>query len=63
MGRRDSRHLRKILVEQLRDLLRLQPLGGGGEILDVRKEDCQFLSLGMDGDVLLSAENAFVYLR
>ena len=45
------------------DLLGLQPLGGGGEILDVGKEDRQPFALGVDGDVLLAAENALVDLR
>ena len=60
---RDRRHLGEIFVEQLRDLLRLQPLGGRREILDVREEDRELLALGVDGDVLLAAENALVDLR
>ena len=60
---RDRRHLREIFVEQLGDLLRLQPFGGRGEILDVGEEDRQLLALGVDGDVLLAAEDALVDLR
>ena len=46
----------------LRDLLRLQPLGGRGEILDVGEENGEPLALRLDGDVLLAAENALVDL-
>ena len=59
----DLRHLGEILVEQERDLLRLQALRGRGEILDIGEEDGELLALGVDGDVLLAAENARVDLR
>ena len=57
------RHLGEIFIEQLRDLLRLQPLGGRRKVLDVGEEDRQLLALGLDGDVLLAAEDALVDLR
>ena len=57
------RHFGEIFVEQLRDLLGLQPLGGRGEVLDVGEEDRELLALGVDGDVLLAAEDALVDLR
>ena len=63
MLERDRRHLGQILVEQPRDLLRLQALGGGGEVLDVGEEDRELLALGLDRDVLLAAEDALVDLR
>jgi hypothetical protein len=47
----------------LGDELRLKPFRGRGEILDVGKEDRELLALGVDGDVLLPAENALVDLR
>ena len=43
MDQGDLRHFGEILVEQFGDLLGLQPLGGGGEILDVGKEDRELL--------------------
>src|SRR6185312_5035585 len=43
-------------------LLWLQVLCGGGEILDIGKEDSELLALGVDGDVPLTAENALVDL-
>ena len=56
-------HLGEILVEEEGDLLRLQALRGSGEILDIGEEDSELLALGVNGDVLLTAENAFVDLR
>src|SRR5262249_43988143 len=52
---RNVRHLGKILIEQKRELFRLQAFRGGGKILDVGKEDCELLALGMDRHVLLAA--------
>ena len=46
MLQRDVRHLGEILVQQRGDLLRLQALGGRGEILDVGEEDRELLPLG-----------------
>ena len=60
---RDRGHFGEVLIEQLRNQLELKPLGGGGEVLDVREEDRELLALGLDRDVLLPAENAFVDLR
>ncbi len=59
----DRRHLGEVFVEQRRQVLRLEPLGDGGEILDVGEEDRQLLALGRDGGVLLPAEDALVDLR
>src|SRR5262245_31804958 len=58
----DRRHLREILVEEERDLLWLQVLRGGREILDVGEEDSELFALGVNSDVLLTAENALVDL-
>ena len=63
MRQGDLGHFGEILVQQFGDLFRLQAFGRGGEILDVGKEDRQPFALGMDGDVLLPAENALVDLR
>ena len=63
MRERNRRHFGEVLVEQLRDLLGLETLGGRGDILDVGEEDRQLLPLRADGDVLLPAENAFINLR
>jgi hypothetical protein len=57
------RHLGEILIEQLSDLLGLQPLSGRGKILDVGKENRELLALGMDRDILFTAKNSFVNLR
>ena len=56
-------HLGEILVEEEGDLLRLQALRGSGEILDIGEEDSELLAPGVNGDVLLTAENALVDLR
>jgi len=53
----------EVLVEHQRELLRLQALGGHGEILDVGKEHRELLALGVNGDVFLAAEDALVDLR
>jgi hypothetical protein len=45
MRERNARHLRKVLVEQLRDVLGLEALRGGGEVLDVREKDRELLPL------------------
>src|SRR5262245_62276050 len=58
----DRRHLREILIEEKRDLLWLQVLRGGGEILDVGEEDSELFALGVNSNVLLTAENALVDL-
>lgn len=52
----------KYSLSKLGNQFRLQTFGGRGEILDIREENRQFLSLGMNGDVLLAAENALVDL-
>ena len=57
------RHLGQVLVEQRGQVLRLQPLGGAGEVLDVGEEDRELLALGGDRHVLLAAEDALVDLR
>jgi hypothetical protein len=49
MLERNVRHLGEILIEQRRDLFRLQALRGRRKILDVGKEDRELLALGMDG--------------
>ena len=48
MLQRDLRHLGEVLVEQRGQLLRLQALGRGGEVLDVGEEDRELLALGGD---------------
>src|SRR5262245_66503141 len=58
----DRRHLREILVKEARDLLWLQALCGGGEILNIGEEDGELLALGVNGDIPLTAENALVDL-
>ena len=63
MLERNRRHLGEVLVEHQRELLRLQALGGHGEILDVGKEHRELLALGVNGDVFLAAEDALVDLR
>jgi hypothetical protein len=52
MRERDLGHFGKIFIEQLSDLLRLQPFRGRGEILDVGEEDGEPLPLGLDSGVL-----------
>ena len=51
---RDRRHLGQVLVEQGSQVLRLQPLGGAGEVLDVGEEDGELLALGGDRHVALA---------
>jgi len=48
----------KYSLSRERHLLRLQPLRGSRKILDVGEEDRQLLALGVDGDILLVAEDA-----
>ena len=60
---RDVGHLGKVLVQERRQILRLQPLRDGGEILDVGEEDRELLALGRDRHILLPAEDALVDLR
>src|SRR5262249_19058036 len=50
-------------IKKKGNLLGLQAFCGGGEILDIGEEDGQLLALGMNGDVLLTAENALEDLR
>ena len=60
---RDRRHLAQVLVEEARQLLRLEQVGGLGEAGDVREEDRQLLALRRDLDILFAAEDRFVQLR
>lgn len=60
---RDVGHLGKILIEQRRNLLRLQAFRCRRKILDVGKEDRELFALGMDRDILLATEDALVDLR
>ena len=53
----------EIFVEELRDRLRLEPFRRCREILDIGEKDRKLLALGVNGYVLLSAENALVDLR
>ena len=61
--KRDGRHLHKILIEQARDLLRLQLFGSGRKVSDVGKEDGKLLALGSNCCVVLAIEDAVVDLR
>src|SRR3974390_168962 len=58
----DSRHLRKICVEELRNLLWLERFGDARKILYVREKDRKLFSLSVNGDIFLSAENTSVDL-
>jgi hypothetical protein len=60
---RDVGHLGKVFIEQRRELLRLQAFRGCGKILDIGKEDRELLAFGVNGHVLLAAEDALVDLR
>src|SRR5215472_12080132 len=59
----DIRHLGKVLVQQQRDLLRLQAFYSCRKILDVGKENRELLALSVNGDILLAAEYTLVDLR
>ena len=60
---RDVRHLREVLVQEARDLLRLQTFRGAGEVLDVREKDRELLAFSLDSYLPLAAENARIDLR
>src|SRR5215813_10312091 len=63
VSERNVRHLREILIEQFRDLLRLEPLCRRREVFNIGKENRQLLPLSVDRDVLLSAKDALIVLR
>src|SRR5262249_2547735 len=63
MSERNVRHLRKILIEQFRDLFRLEPLCRRRKVFNIGKENRQLLPLSVDRDVLLSAKDALIDLR
>src|SRR5208282_4027465 len=63
MLERDVGHLSEILIEEPGDLLRLQAFCGRRKVLDVGKEDCKFLALGVYRNILLTAKDTLVNLR
>ena len=60
---RDLRHLGQVLIEDIRQLLGFQLVGGFGEACDVGEEDGQLLALGGYLDRLRAAEDRPVNLR
>src|ERR1700739_373956 len=58
----DLRHFGQILIEQVRQLLGFETVGGLGEIGDVREEYGQLLPLGGDSGALSAGEDGIVQL-
>src|ERR1700757_1185303 len=58
----DLRHLREIVVEELRQVLGFQPFSRLGETFEVREKDGQFLSPTGHCHVATTSEDRFIYL-
>ena len=59
----DARHLGEIVVEQLRQILGLEPVGGLGETGDVGEKDGELLAAACNLDLLPAGENRIIELR
>jgi hypothetical protein len=58
----DLGHFGQILIEQVRQFLGFETVGGLGEIRDVREEDRQLFPLGGDSGAVSTGEDRIVQL-
>jgi len=62
MFKGDHGHLREILVQEARKILRLEILGNLGEILDITEEDGELFTLGFERHILTTGKNGLIDL-
>ncbi len=62
MVKSDPGHFGQVVIEQIRQFLGLQLVGGFGETGDVREEDRQLLSSAGELDLLATGEDRLVDL-
>jgi len=58
----DPGHLREILVQEARKILRLQIFGNLREILNITEEDGELFTLGFERDILTTGKNGLIDL-